>query len=135
MRPVPAAAAILPVIMLRRRLLIVAVRGHSMEPTYRDGEQLLARRVPTTRRGDVVVLAPHAPPVNLQWLIKRVAGTAGDPVPACVAQARPELADVIIPPGYLAVLGDNLASSHDSRHQGLVRANRVRAVVLKPLTP
>lgn len=57
----------------------------------------------------------------------------GDPVPECIAQARHELAGCIIPPGYLAVLGDNLASRHDSRHQGLVHADRVRAVVLKPL--
>lgn len=146
-------AVLLAVVVLgiRRSLVVVQVRGHSMAPAYRNRDCLLARRAGPreARRGAVVVLAPReaeAPgsaaltpgqwllPAPGQWLVKRVAAVPGDQVPACVASVRPELADSVIPPGCLIVLGDNQAYSRDSREEGLVSAERVRAVVLRRLT-
>ena len=128
---------------LRRRLVVVTVSGASMEPACRPGQRLLARRVARSKverevgRGQVVVLAAEEPaerePTAPDWLIiKRVAAVAGDAVPACVAALRPDLAGTIVPPGYLIILGDNPDRSHDSRHEGLIPANRVRAVALTP---
>jgi signal peptidase I len=131
---------------LRRQLVVVTVFGASMEPTYQAGQRLLASRARReVKRGQVVVLVagqptprdravdPAGPP---HWLvIKRVAAIAGDAVPACVAAARPELAGTIVPAGHLIILGDNAERSHDSRHEGLVAADRLRAVALRPRRP
>lgn len=48
----------LAVVLLRRRYLVVTVRGTSMEPTLRSGDRVLVRRVmvAAVRVGDVVVL-------------------------------------------------------------------------------
>jgi len=136
-----AAAALLAggAICARRWLVVVTVHGQSMEPAYRDGDRLVARRTQRARRGDVVVLAPWGSLAPLspwagnttppgRWLIKRVVAMTGDPVPDCITAALPGLAGVRIPPGCFMVLGDNLAHSHDSRHEGAIRADRVRAV-------
>lgn len=50
---------------LRRRLMVVTVRGSSMLPSYRDGERLLVRRRPPAeglRTGQVVVATPPGAP-------------------------------------------------------------------------
>lgn len=128
---------------LRRRLIVVTVVGTSMEPGYRHGERLLTRRVRPDEiaRGQVVVLTASAMPgltSSLEaaascFLIKRVAAVGGDEVPACVAAARRELVGAVVPAGHLVVLGDNLADSHDSRHEGILRADHVRAVAVRSL--
>lgn len=125
-----AAVALLAgcAICARRWLIVVTVHGRSMEPAYQNGDRLVARRTQRARRGDVVVLAPWQPTPAGHWLIKRVVAMTGDPVPDCITAALPGLAGVRIPPGCLMVLGDNLAHSHDSRHEGAIRADRVRAV-------
>lgn len=117
---------------LRRRLVVVTVFGASMEPAYRPGQRLLASRVGRDiGRGQVVVLAAGQRATARLLIIKRVAAIGGDAVPACVAAARPDLAGTIVPPGYLIVLGDNPERSRDSRHDGLVPADRVRAVAIR----
>ncbi|MFC5661707.1 S26 family signal peptidase [Kitasatospora misakiensis] len=124
--------------LLGRWLLLVTVRGRSMEPALRDGEVVLARR----RRGrsgarpqvgQVVVLPIQLPdgarlvgPVaegDGLW-VKRVAALPGHPIPAGVpGHPGP------VPPGRIAVLGDNAAVSTDSRAVGLVPLDAVVAVV------
>ena len=48
----------------------VAVAGHSMSPTLRDGEFLLYTTLLTPHRGDVVVT--RDPKDERRWLVKRV---------------------------------------------------------------
>ena len=56
----------------------VAVAGHSMEPTLRDGDWLLYTTVGRARPGTVVVARdPHMPE---RWLVKRVRAIDGDAV-------------------------------------------------------
>ena len=136
-----AAVALLAAcgICARRWLVVVTVHGRSMEPAYKDGDRLVAKRTRRVRTGDVVVLAMDRSPSDLagdttptgRWLLKRVAAMAGDPVPDYVAAALPVFAGLRVPPGCLMVLGDNLAHSHDSRHEGAIPADRVRAVPLR----
>ncbi|MEU1318940.1 S26 family signal peptidase [Streptomyces tibetensis] len=146
--------------VLGRWLLLVTVRGHSMEPGLRDGAVVLARRLGgraggggrlpdgggrlpgrrggsagrRLRVGQVVVLPVQLPdgarvvgPVadgDGLW-VKRVAALPGDPVPAGVPGCPGR-----VPPGWMAVLGDNATSSTDSRTVGLVPLDVVVAVVL-----
>ena len=94
----------------------VTVRGNSMSPTLIDGQRLLARRLRRDpRRGEVIVF--RVPDDQLAHRIKRVAAVAGDPLPDWLAPTLPDVSHV--PPGHVAVAGDN-ARSQDSRQLGLV---------------
>ncbi len=115
--------------LLRRNVIVVTVDGPSMQPSYRDGALVLAWRVRgrRLRRGQVVMLAPEheGPPAGRPgrlWLMKRVAALPGDPVPF--------LSGAVTPPGSIAVLGDNPEHSYDSRQEGFITLERVRAIVL-----
>ena len=107
---------------LRRRLMVVRVTGHSMEPTFADGDRLLVRRQRRAPgRHDVVVFrTPSAASKDLRHLdllVKRVVAVAGEPVPT---DLRPRVNDRVVPPGHLLVRGDN-PESFDSRQFGYVR--------------
>ncbi len=120
MRWVAAASVVAGVLLwLRRHYAAVTVRGLSMQPTLRDGDRVLVRRVPPGRLrvGDVVVARPGRS--GGSWLVKRVAALPGDPVPEAVS-ARVDRAAV--PDGALVLLGDNPAVSWDSRTLGLFDA-------------
>jgi signal peptidase I len=135
---VPTVAVVLLAWLIRRRYLVVSVRGPSMMPTFRDGDRVLVRRVPgdRVRTGQVVVLdgpalsaellaqAPHAQPLGL--LVKRVTAVRGEAMPAYVTGAPPR-----VPAGKLVVLSDNLAAAVDSRSVGLFSTAGVAGVVLR----
>ncbi|MEV4481412.1 S26 family signal peptidase [Micromonospora coxensis] len=123
------AALVLGVVLCRRRLVVVRVSGRSMWPTYGSGDAVLVRRARAraVRVGDVVVFTRDDSPRDgrpatdtdttgrhPEWLIKRVVAVAGDPAPEEVRRPEGET----VPPGHLAVLGDNRLTSHDSRHFG-----------------
>jgi signal peptidase I len=103
----------------RQHLTIATVRGGSMKPTLTDGQQVVARRRRRYQTGDIIVF--HAPYRTAalgepHYRIKRIAATAGDPLP-------PGLHDPTLPatvsPGHVAVTGD-APNSEDSRHLGLI---------------
>ncbi|KXK58317.1 hypothetical protein AWW66_30465 [Micromonospora rosaria] len=132
--------------VLRRRLVLVTVRGGSMLPAYRDGDRVLVRRGGTPAVGQVVVVERpihgwHLPPLdagapaariaNRIWMIKRVAAVEGDPIPDGLAALLPDgVPWTHVPPGRLVLLGDNRAASMDSRHLGLFPVRRVLGAVL-----
>ncbi|WP_262403498.1 S26 family signal peptidase [Actinomadura sp. CNU-125] len=118
--------------------MVVTVAGTSMLPAFGDGDRLLVRRrsLRDVRCGDVVVLeppldGPYAPgpagPDGRIWNVKRVAALPGDPLPPGVPGA-----DRTVPPGALAVLGDN-PDSVDSRMRGLFSGDRLLGVVVRRL--
>lgn len=120
------------VALLRRRYAIVVVEGESMLPTLRAGDRLLLRRVPPNRirTGQIVVIGSRAKYAGLAPLtIKRVVARAGEPVPATMDDAHP---GAVVPPGYVAALGDNPAASLDSRQCGYVAQNRIQGVIRSP---
>ena len=81
-------------------LFRVAVTGPSMEPTVREGDWLLVRRLRRPPRvGELVVAADPREPARL--LVKRVAAVRGDAV---------------------TVVGDRPAASTDSRAFGAIIA-------------
>ncbi len=145
MTPVTAAAvtaafaAAAALVWARRRLVRVTVDGPSMEPTFSSGSRLLVRRVrpDAVRRGAVVVLATPvvhggatvSVPTG-RWVVKRVAAVPGDPLPPVVAVSMGAPPGSRVPPGRLAVLGDNPRRSVDSRDYGLVPLDGVLGVAV-----
>lgn len=132
--------------LARRSLLLVTVDGPSMLPTLEPGEPILVvrragRRV---RRGQIVVFrrpavdaerpvaAPPGPASATSaaavttLCVKRVAATAGDPVPPGLRSAVG--GDSVVPPGRILVLGDNPGFSRDSRAWGYISAHDVLGV-------
>jgi signal peptidase I len=132
MQPVLAAASLTAVLVsaalyLRRRLVVVTVRGASMLPSLRDGDRVLVRRCgPARLRRDAIVVAaqPRAP-VTV-WTIKRVVALPGDAVPADVRVAAGATS---VPAGAVVVKGDS-AVSVDSRQLGFYSTADVMGVVL-----
>jgi signal peptidase I len=136
------AVAASTLVVLRRRLFVVTVRGGSMEPALRAGDRLLARRrvpIDRIRSGDVVVL--ERPDDRLRWtgppdpggrlLIKRVAAVPGDPAPRDMAPALARHPDPAVPAGHLVAFGDNRRHSLDSQQIGYFPADQVVGVVLR----
>jgi len=118
-------------VVVRRRYLYVTVVGHSMMPTLRDGERVLARRARRVRRGDIVAFVPpagHSYFPELVHRVKRAVAIAGDTMPPAVAAALGIPAGGRVPSGKLVVLGDN-PHSEDSRHYGFVDEATVIAVI------
>jgi signal peptidase I len=147
------------VVWARRRFVVVTVRGPSMEPTLREGDRVLVRRVSlaAVRAGQLVVAetpppwrtldawqdgqflgdpgswgAADPPPARDRWMIKRAAAVPGEPVPASMADVARHLGDRV-PPGRLAVLGDNAGRSHDSRRFGYLSGEELLGVVSRVL--
>jgi signal peptidase I len=127
-RAVTAAAAI-ALLVAAGRLARYEIADHSMEPTLRPGDWVIAVRRPRSiRRGDVVIVAhPRRPAFEM---VKRVAALAGEPAPSV---------GMPIPPNGIWLLGDHAeAGSVDSRVLGSFPAAAVRARVLaryRPLPP
>lgn len=113
------------------------VDGNSMHPTLESGERMLVNKMEVEyNRGDIVVFKRH---LN-EHLVKRVIGIGGDKVQIVngvvfvngerlaeryiekIDPAFDSLNEVIVPKGYLFVMGDNRKYSFDSRELGFVNA-------------
>ncbi|MEV6306390.1 S26 family signal peptidase [Actinoplanes sp. NPDC051861] len=105
---------------LRARWCLVTVRGNSMAPTYTDGDVLLVRCGGRLRRGVPVVFRTPGE-TDPPFLVKRLVALAGERHPAF---SEP------VPPGRIAVLGDNTGRSQDSRHFGPIDTASVMGHVL-----
>lgn len=144
-----AAAALLQTTLFQ----VSVVRGTSMEPTLRDGDRLvvdrLDRGLERIGRGDVVVL--RNPVDSGIDFVKRVVGLPGDRIElrngrllldGCEADEHEhvrddcDMAELVVPPDHVFVLGDNRPVSADSRDFGIVPAalllGTVRARVWPP---
>jgi len=111
-------------VVLRRRYVVARVWGHSMSPTFHDGERVVATRRRHYRVGDVIVFRPRAATTDVVWRIKRIAAVAGDPVPAWLETDHP-----VVPAGRVVVVGDNTGHSEDSRQLGYIDTARVAGAV------
>jgi signal peptidase I len=123
----------------RRRYVVVTVAGHSMMPTLRDGQRLIARRTRRSERlarGQIIVFVPPVLPVpiaerftsDVVYRVKRIVAIAGDPAPPWLPALVGGQTLVRVPPGMVAVLGDNPRSA-DSREYGCVPERAILALV------
>ncbi|MEU6794117.1 S26 family signal peptidase [Nonomuraea wenchangensis] len=118
------------VLLLRRRFLLVTVRGRSMQPTLSDGNRLLMARRAGHRasRDDIVaVRIPAGSGRNAGLYIKRVAAIAGDRLPSGIPSTS---GDDLVPDGKLALLGD-WPFSLDSREWGCVPSEWVLGIAVR----
>ena len=117
----------------------VNVDGISMEPTLKDGDQLLARSIAyTPQRGDVVVVDGYTS--FGKPLVKRVIGVGGDTIDIDFEKGEVEVNGevldepyisapttlqydlnfpVTVPEGQVFLMGDNRPRSKDSRHSDI----------------
>jgi signal peptidase I len=138
--------------LLTDGLVVVTVRGTSMEPAYHDGDRVIVRRGRTPRVGQVVVVerpdgtagwrTRAVPPAggaravtDRHWFIKRVVAVPGDRVPRDEVPALADLPEDRVPAGKVVLLGDNQEVSLDSRRLGYFPAERVLGTVLWSLSP
>lgn len=153
-RRIAAALGLVGVVVAVRTFAVapMEVASHSMEPTLRVGDVVLATRfVPgELERGDLVVFDE---PGSGQRALKRVVGLPGERVVIRDsllyvddrAQAEPfvdhALIDgyysrtIVVPRGHVVLLGDNRGNSVDSRDYGPVPMEAVRGVALVGLWP
>lgn len=132
------AAAAVTAVAARRLLLVVTVKGTSMTPTFAPGQRLVVLRTPAARprTGAVVVfrLPPReggeVPAPRQPLVVKRLVARGGDPVPDGVLPAVAARPGDLVPEGSLVLLGDDPATSSDSRDWGYLEARRVSGVVL-----
>lgn len=125
--PALVAAAL---IWLRLRLVVVTVRGDSMAPTLRSGDQVLVRRKPlrTVPAGALVVFArPRT--TEPGWMIKRAIAVPGDVIPRAKVATLWSYPGNRVPAHHMVVLGDNPDESYDSRHFGYVKEPALLGVV------
>jgi signal peptidase I len=133
----------------RTKFLAVRVRGASMEPTFFDGDLVIAARMARhMRRGGIVVFyEPHqdrpgvatpmpqsAPPsptaaAAVALVVKRIAAVPGDRLP-------PELwarlgRESLVPADRIAVLSDNPAGA-DSRIWGYIPLESIVGLIVLP---
>lgn len=123
------------------------VRGHSMEPTYSDGNVLLVRRhhTDTPSVGDVVVaLVVHNDVPSA--VVKRVAAVPGDTVEVtehAVIVNGETVEEMLNPCGEARtwalkedeyfLLGDNAEDSVDSRVVGPYNAVQISGIVVRKI--
>jgi signal peptidase I len=115
----------------------IRVDGHSMVPTFKDGEFIIVEKISyrfvDPQRGDIIVF--HYPRNPEEEYIKRVIGLPGDHIQVDsgvvyvngVALEEPYISDqpsyeaeLVVPDGELYVLGDNRNNSSDSHNWGTV---------------
>ncbi|WP_213452004.1 S26 family signal peptidase [Rhizomonospora bruguierae] len=158
-----AVAPLVAVLLVRRRWMVVRVRGGSMAPALHDGDVVLARRwtgrskrhgeVSSPGRGDVVVLhrpsgaaipagAVAAPPLRMTAPPPSATASGRWLIKRVVAVAGDLLPPGIppgrapagvVPPGMVVVLGDS--AGFDSRLFGPVPLDSIQATVVRSLSP
>lgn len=128
-----AAIAALTALAIRRRFVVVIVRGASMEPTLRDRDRVLVRRCRAAQLSPHAIVVYEEPQVLRAWVIKRLVARPGEPVPPTGFPALARTRDTVVPRGRIVVVGDNPTRSWDSRQLGYVASDRVRGVVVRSL--
>lgn len=135
-------------VLIRNSLLIVSVKGKSMEPTLRPDDLVLVfRYLPKKflRKNNVVLISQNekfdGKRNELSHCIKRIVGLPGElmlsevEVDLCIDkhQLNNKSDILIVPEKHFFVQGDNYEKSIDSRHWGPIPFSRILGVVVKKI--
>ena len=145
-------AVVVAIVLVRMTLRVVNVKGDSMSPTLRNGEQVLALRYWPSRwlkRGQLVLAYASLGPTRQSGrshghpaTIKRIVGLPGDTVDnrdfvpglervdAHSSPLPPPPEEWHVPSGHLFICGDNRSASLDSRRYGPLSFTCVEGIVL-----
>ncbi len=122
-------------IFFQQNFHTIKVDGRSMEPTFKNGDRLLASKaywlIGDLRDNDIVVIEGENPGEHLIKRIYRKSGEIVDwaNIPEDYSMAKGEF---VVPSGEVYLLGDNRDVSEDSRKFGSVEKNRIIGkIVLK----
>ena len=150
MKKILTIGLFLIIVALVQPLKIVKVQGISMEPTYRDGQILIAKPFHQVQKNHVYVFNTESEGViikriaategeTVNFLIKRTAATEGETVevafPGYVKGHKHKHNWQVpiymkIPHGCVWVLGDNSRNSEDSRYIGAVPIENITYEIL-----
>lgn len=135
------AFAILTVVIINSLFGVVQISGTSMQPTYENGDMVMYKTGSKCKNGDIIIFQSTDEQYGSEkQIIKRVIGVAGDEI--CVENEilyvngkevhegykqgnTGDIANIIIPEGYVYVLGDNREHSKDSRSVGLISVDTI----------
>ena len=112
----------------------VIVSGHSMEPTFKPGQRLLASRaywlVGGVKDNDIVVIKTGN---GSEYIIKRVYKTSGETVDWVNVPGDWHLVngEYRVPDGDIYLIGDNRPVSEDSRSFGAIPISRVIGKIIR----
>ncbi len=139
-----AAAFVIALVVQAFLIKPFTIHQVSMRPTLEEGDRILINRLAyrfgDEARGDIVVF--HSPVHEDEDLVKRIVAIAGDTVSISggklyingEAQGEPYLleqdfsgamAEIVVPPGSVFVLGDNRNNSGDSRLFGPIPTSSI----------
>lgn len=130
----------LAVLYILSAFIVVRVSGSSMEPTFKYGMMVIAKKCTNVDRNAVVLVKT----ANGSYIIKRLIGISGDDV--LITKDHVYVNDVLVdsltnssdnnyrkhtqvPDGYSYILGDNREESTDSRNYGCVREEQIAGIV------
>lgn len=151
----PLIFSFIGIIFVRTMLVTITITNHSMHPTLRDGDRVLAIRFwPSKwlRKGHIVVIWPWPSPdqksslLDINPYIKRIVGLSGDTLVTSVTEldhihlpyeiaAHDDKGERVwnIPPEHIFVRGDNPIGGFDSLSWGPIHHSSVLAVVIMKL--
>jgi signal peptidase I len=159
--PLGVVLGVVSFLLVKGGYIAANAASSSMEPTYSQGDRLLAEEVDSSelRRGDVVLFS--APDRYKGLALTRIVGVGGDRVACCTdadrkvtvngtALPEPYLGgdagdgygpyEVTVEQGRLFLLGDNRGNSMDSRfflseqHSGTIAESQVRGRLIDDWT-
>ena len=153
------AIAIIIFYALNFFFVFTIVEGKSMQPTFKEHERLVVNKTTSFfnnyERGDIIVFYPPIRTTNEKLFIKRVIAVPNDHLQIENGNVyidgellyeeytnnqstdTNEPIDIIIPEGYVFVLGDNRGNSIDSRFKdiGLIPFKNIKGKVLLRFYP
>ncbi len=101
-----------------------------MNPTLRDGDIVLARKVwnpDSIKTGDIVITSRSAVPDKDLSIIKRVAFLPGETVTEDESYSNPMVGS-IVGNDEIFLVGDNHSNSYDSRYFGPVKTSEIKYI-------